>query len=301
MCTKSKTTWGCGCSTKDRKPIPCDTAKDLRSYCPDVERFLFEREGDCRECRAGGDPFGRGMRGEGRYAQEMRREQRREESHKAGDDSYDRGRNTTPRQSAGSAGNQKPGQSSGKATDDDSPEEFEFELDWSSGPNRRSKLKDEECDDVIDLTPPESDRRERRHRARRSSPGPGISEYERDRDEFYANRGPRYERQHRRRRNTYDDEGIGYFSNFARRMRPRDDGGREYYGYRSSYKDADLGDFDLDCAYDFDERDFDRHFDYGRRPRRSTFSRSFGDRDGLFSSSFFSRRDDDFLGSSFRY
>lgn len=66
MCTRTKTTYGCGCSFKH-------TDECHSSRCNHIDRFRIERDGDCRECRAGGAYVTRGREGKGRYAQAISR------------------------------------------------------------------------------------------------------------------------------------------------------------------------------------------------------------------------------------
>jgi len=66
MCVRTKTSYGCGHEFK--------TTKDCRSsHCPGLERYLYQRNGDCRACKEGGDAVTRGREGKGRYAQEINR------------------------------------------------------------------------------------------------------------------------------------------------------------------------------------------------------------------------------------
>lgn len=310
MCTKSKTTWGCGCSIKDEEPIPCDKAKRRRSRCADYERYLFKRDGDCRNCRNSSDPIGRGIRGEGRYAQEIKRERRRENAREAYDDSFDRGINPQPRERAGGA------RANSSATSDDGPEEITYEYRWDSPPSphsrrRRSIVRDEDVDDVIDLTPPKSESRDRRRRDRRSSfPSDYGSPARRGRPEYeyYQDKEPpRYEKRHRGHRDSLISEGADPRLDFVGRMRdhcrasPKEGRRRARYEYRESQGDGDLDDFAVE--YEFDNHDDDSDYDRPRlRSARmgSGFPMSSGGRDP-FKSSFFSSRLDDFYDDTSRF
>lgn len=66
MCIRTKTSWGCGCQVKD-------TEECRSSRCSGLERFHYEKEGDCRRCKYGGGGITRGREGKGRYAQQMTR------------------------------------------------------------------------------------------------------------------------------------------------------------------------------------------------------------------------------------
>jgi hypothetical protein len=66
MCIRTKTSWGCGCQRKD-------TEECHSSRCEGLERYHYERAGDCRQCKYGGGSVTRGREGKGRYAQQMSR------------------------------------------------------------------------------------------------------------------------------------------------------------------------------------------------------------------------------------
>jgi hypothetical protein len=66
MCIRTKTSWGCGCQVKDTEE--CNSSR-----CTGLERYHYEREGDCRRCKYGGGSITRGREGKGRYAQQMNR------------------------------------------------------------------------------------------------------------------------------------------------------------------------------------------------------------------------------------
>lgn len=63
MCVRTKTSYGCGHSSK----VTNDCGK---SRCKGLERFHLEKEGDCSSCRAAGATISRGKDGKGRYARE---------------------------------------------------------------------------------------------------------------------------------------------------------------------------------------------------------------------------------------
>lgn len=65
MCTRTKTSYGCGHVHKT------DDECKSRS-CNGIERYHILREGDCRECKYGGHTVTRGKEGKGRYAQELK-------------------------------------------------------------------------------------------------------------------------------------------------------------------------------------------------------------------------------------
>lgn len=66
MCVRTKTSWGCGHEFK--------TTNDCRSSrCPGLERYHYQKERDCRNCKDGGETVTRGREGKGRYAQEIGR------------------------------------------------------------------------------------------------------------------------------------------------------------------------------------------------------------------------------------
>lgn len=64
MCVRTKTSYGCGHTNKQDQ-------KCYRHSCGGLERYHFEHEGDCRQCRKGGDTVSRGREGQGRYAREV--------------------------------------------------------------------------------------------------------------------------------------------------------------------------------------------------------------------------------------
>ena len=65
MCARTKTSYGCGCAHKTTEEC------DPRS-CTGLARYHFLKEGDCPECKRGGDRVTRGREGKGRYAQELK-------------------------------------------------------------------------------------------------------------------------------------------------------------------------------------------------------------------------------------
>ncbi len=66
MCVRTKTSYDCGHTYKQ------DQSCHRRS-CAGLERYHFENEGDCRECKKGGQLVSRGREGQGRYARELYR------------------------------------------------------------------------------------------------------------------------------------------------------------------------------------------------------------------------------------
>jgi hypothetical protein len=66
MCVRTKTSWGCGHEFKT-------TNKCHSSRCPGLERYHYQKECDCRDCKEGGQTITRGREGKGRYAQEIGR------------------------------------------------------------------------------------------------------------------------------------------------------------------------------------------------------------------------------------
>ena len=111
MCTRTKTTYGCGHSHKVN-------ASCREPHCPGLDRFHFEHAGDCVECKnltqayvaSRGDKasmFDRGKMGLGRYGQELRRrEQEDEEEQSAEEIEYirpRRGRSTVSKTATGAA------------------------------------------------------------------------------------------------------------------------------------------------------------------------------------------------------
>lgn len=65
MCTRTKTSYGCGCRHKS-------TTECYSSSCTGLTRYHFVKEGDCDECKRGGDRVTRGKEGKGRYARELK-------------------------------------------------------------------------------------------------------------------------------------------------------------------------------------------------------------------------------------
>lgn len=65
MCARTKTSYGCGCYHKSTQP--CHSR-----LCNDIARYHFLKEGDCPDCKRGGDRVTRGREGKGRYAQEIK-------------------------------------------------------------------------------------------------------------------------------------------------------------------------------------------------------------------------------------
>lgn len=66
MCARTKTTYGCGHFLKS-------TNDCHDSRCAGIDRFHYEKPGDCRECRMGGPSVTRGREGKGRYAQKIKK------------------------------------------------------------------------------------------------------------------------------------------------------------------------------------------------------------------------------------
>jgi hypothetical protein len=64
MCVRTKSSYGCGHTYKQDESCH-------RSSCAGLERYHFEKEGDCRQCRRGGGSVSRGREGQGRYAREL--------------------------------------------------------------------------------------------------------------------------------------------------------------------------------------------------------------------------------------
>ncbi|KIX05425.1 uncharacterized protein Z518_06297 [Rhinocladiella mackenziei CBS 650.93] len=84
MCVRTKTSYGCGHEFKTTNQ--CDSPS-----CQHLERYLYEKGGDCRACKEGGDAITRGREGKGRYAQEIsRRHQREAWSESPTDDNFHR-------------------------------------------------------------------------------------------------------------------------------------------------------------------------------------------------------------------
>jgi hypothetical protein len=65
MCTRTKTSFGCGCAHKS-------TEECYSRSCTGIARYHFLKEGDCAECKRGGNRVTRGREGKGRYAQELK-------------------------------------------------------------------------------------------------------------------------------------------------------------------------------------------------------------------------------------
>jgi hypothetical protein len=65
MCTRTKTSYGCGCRYKS-------TQECHSQACTGITRYHFMKEGDCDECKRGGDRVTRGREGKGRYARELK-------------------------------------------------------------------------------------------------------------------------------------------------------------------------------------------------------------------------------------
>ena len=65
MCTRTKTSYGCGHSHRST-----EECRSPSSHC--IQRFHFMKEGDCRDCKRGGNFVTRGRDGMGRYAQELK-------------------------------------------------------------------------------------------------------------------------------------------------------------------------------------------------------------------------------------
>lgn len=65
MCTRTKTSWGCGCAHKSTEE--CHT-----HFCSDLTRYHFMKDGDCPECKRGGSRITRGREGKGRYAKDLK-------------------------------------------------------------------------------------------------------------------------------------------------------------------------------------------------------------------------------------
>lgn len=65
MCTKTKTSYGCGHSYKK--------LEDCGESCKEPDRYAFLKEGDCPACKRGGENVTRGRDGEGRYGRHAQR------------------------------------------------------------------------------------------------------------------------------------------------------------------------------------------------------------------------------------
>lgn len=69
MCVRTKTSYGCGHSHKQDQ--------SCHHYsCGGLERYHFQEEGDCRQCKRGGEMISRGREGQGRYGRELCKEQK---------------------------------------------------------------------------------------------------------------------------------------------------------------------------------------------------------------------------------
>jgi hypothetical protein len=64
MCVRTKTSYDCGHTYKQDQSCH-------RASCPGLERYHFESEGDCRQCKKDGEAVSRGREGQGRYAREL--------------------------------------------------------------------------------------------------------------------------------------------------------------------------------------------------------------------------------------
>lgn len=69
MCIRTKTSYGCGHAPKTT--VECNKGR----HCPDIERWHYQKDVDCRACKQGGSNISRGREGHGRYAQEIRRKE----------------------------------------------------------------------------------------------------------------------------------------------------------------------------------------------------------------------------------
>lgn len=110
MCTRTKTTYGCGHSHKVN-------ASCHESRCPGLERFHFEHAGDCAECKNLTQAYvtsrsgkvsmvDRGKMGLGRYGKELRRREQEDEEQSAEELEYirpRRGRSTVSKTATGAA------------------------------------------------------------------------------------------------------------------------------------------------------------------------------------------------------
>src|SRR2546423_5725559 len=65
MCTRTKTSYGCGCAHK--RTENCGSRS-----CSGIARYHLLNQGDCPDCKRGGDRVTRGREGKGRYAQEIK-------------------------------------------------------------------------------------------------------------------------------------------------------------------------------------------------------------------------------------
>lgn len=64
MCVRTKTSYDCGHTHKQDESCH-------RQHCKGLERYHFENEGDCRQCKKGGETVSRGREGQGRYARAL--------------------------------------------------------------------------------------------------------------------------------------------------------------------------------------------------------------------------------------
>lgn len=64
MCVRTKTSYDCGHTYKQDQSCH-------RHSCAGLERYHFESEGDCRQCKKDGEAVSRGREGQGRYAREL--------------------------------------------------------------------------------------------------------------------------------------------------------------------------------------------------------------------------------------
>jgi len=77
MCVRTKISYGCGCEYKE-------TNECHSSRCAGLERYQLLKDGDCQNCKSGGDTVTRGREGKGRYGKQMnQRDPLREVSHNA--------------------------------------------------------------------------------------------------------------------------------------------------------------------------------------------------------------------------
>ena len=66
MCVRTKSSYGCGCTSKSTNE--CNSSR-----CDGLERYHYMYDGDCKSCKTGGENITRGREGKGRYAQEINR------------------------------------------------------------------------------------------------------------------------------------------------------------------------------------------------------------------------------------
>jgi hypothetical protein len=71
MCVRTKTSYGCGHVYKQ------DEICHHPRSCAGLERYHFVKDGDCRQCKSGGEGISRGREGQGRYARELQRKDRK--------------------------------------------------------------------------------------------------------------------------------------------------------------------------------------------------------------------------------